>query len=66
MFACENSATITNKATTHALLLSGSWIGGTKVMARAEFAKARGGVHMKLFAKAEEPELAQLLIAAIN
>ena len=66
MHCSENSGQVPGKATTHALLLSGAWIGGAKVMARAEFAKVKGGVLMKIFAKGEQPELAQLLVAAIN
>ncbi|KAJ3093493.1 hypothetical protein HK100_006581 [Physocladia obscura] len=66
MEACDNTATVKDKATTHTLLLAGIFVGGASVLVRCRMAYDAGsGVTLEIAARSLDAEVCERIVNSI-
>ncbi|KAJ3188376.1 Coatomer subunit gamma-2 [Gaertneriomyces sp. JEL0708] len=65
MYACEHSAEVKEHATSHALYLSGTYVGGVKVLSRCRMVLTREGVTLEVAVRSGDPTVSRKVADAV-
>ncbi|KAJ3013294.1 Coatomer subunit gamma-2 [Thoreauomyces humboldtii] len=65
MFPAEGSDSVADKATTHALLMGGVYVGGAKVLSRCRMVIGGDGVTVEVAVRCKDEEVARRMVDAV-
>ncbi|KAI8590226.1 adaptin N terminal region-domain-containing protein [Geranomyces variabilis] len=66
MRPCDGSEVVPDKATTHALLMSGVYVGGAKVLSRCRMVIGGEGVTVEVAARSKDESVARTIVDAVG
>ena len=66
MSPCEGTQKVPDSVKSHTVLLAGVFIGGIKVLARANVALSGAGILLSLQVRAEDPDVAAIVVASVG